>query len=74
MNTVIKGTKSIAEYKETKRAMEKLATTYFEKHYNSCESWTHGDIKKVWKSYGCEICIEYMDGMWWFYGDERWWQ
>lgn len=73
MHTVIKGTKTIDEYKQTRDAMEQLATTCFDNHRQAFEDWPHGDIKKVWYE-GDALCIEYADGQWWHYnGNGDWW-
>ena len=47
MRTVIKGTKTIEEYKELKSRMEELAVQAYEKHRAMCENWNYGGIEKV---------------------------
>ena len=39
LNTVIKGTKTIAEYKELKEKMEHLTEKYYNNHKSVCENW-----------------------------------
>ena len=40
MHTVIKGTKTIAEFKEVQKRMEQLAIQSFENHKKAFETWT----------------------------------
>ena len=74
MNTVIKGTKTINEYKQVKATMEQLATEFSEKHKQAFENWTEGEISKVWFDGNNNLCIEYESGKWWHYNDKgEWW-
>ena len=70
MQTVIKGTKTIEEYKRVKATMEELAEKMSKAHQNACETWEHGEVKKVWFDHSGNICIEYADGDWWHYNDK----
>lgn len=67
MRTVIKGTKSIKEYKEVRDRMEYGAVKAYEAHQNACETWTHGDIDRVWYDHDNILCVQYNDGNWWHY-------
>lgn len=62
MNTVIKGTKTIAEYKELKSFMEQKAQEHYEAHKKACEHWNEGGIAKVWIDKDGYLCIEYESG------------
>lgn len=48
MQTVIKGTKTIEEYKRVKATMEELAEKISKAHQNACETWEHGEARKAW--------------------------
>ena len=74
MKTVIKGTKTVEEYKRVKATMEELAEKMSKAHQNACETWEHGEVKKVWFDHSANLCIEYADGEWWHYNDQgEWW-
>ena len=64
MHTVIKGTKTIAEYKALKAYMEQRAREHHENHRNAVEYWQEGDISKVWIDSDGVLCIEYESGKW----------
>ena len=68
MQTVIKGTKSIAEYKAVKETMETLAIKFCKLHGKSID-----DIAKVWFDTQGNLCIEYADGNWWHYNEAGEW-
>lgn len=73
MNTVIKGTKTIEEYKQLKKMMEEKAIEHFNRHKQAFENWIDGDIKKIWFDNDMNICIEYDSGKWWHYKDNGEW-
>ena len=74
METVIKHTKTIAEYKQLKEFMENTAKTFAENHKQAVEHWEHGEISKVWIDANSNICIEYNSGSWWHYNNKgEWW-
>lgn len=74
MQTVIKGTKTIEEYKRVKATMEELAEKMSKAHQNACETWEHGEARKTWFDHSGNICIEYVDGEWWHYNEKgEWW-
>lgn len=74
MHTVIKGTKTISEFKEAQKEMEKLAISLSESHKKTFDEWTYGKIKKVWFDSDSNLCIEYESGNWWHYNDHgEWW-
>lgn len=52
MHTVIKGTKTIAEYKQVQEDMQEKARVYFDAHKAACEEWTHGLPAKIWSEAG----------------------
>ena len=67
MRVVIKGTKNIVEYKETREKMERLTAEFFAMHKAAYDNWEHGDPVKTWWDMDGNICIEYEDGKWWHY-------
>lgn len=74
MNTVIKGTKTIAEYKQLKAYMEQRAEECQKAHRKAVEDWKEGGIAKVWIDGEGHICIEYESGKWWHYNEQgEWW-
>ena len=44
MNTVIKGTKTIAEFKQVREVMENLARENYARHKEACEDWQRDRI------------------------------
>lgn len=48
MNTVIKGTKTIAEYKRVREDMENLARANYARHKEAFEEWREGEPIKAW--------------------------
>lgn len=74
LNTVIKGTKTIAEFKEVKERMESLTEKYYKAHKSACGDWTNGEPTKVWWDMDGNLCIEYENGKWWHYNEQvEWW-
>lgn len=74
VHTVIKGTKTIAEFKEMKEKMEHLTEVYFNQHKAKCEKWENGEPVKVWWDSNNNLCIEYENGKWWHYNEKgEWW-
>lgn len=63
MNTVIKGTKSINEFKQKKSELTSRAEKFYADHVEISEAWTHGEPVKTWYGeYPLPIFIEYRDG------------
>lgn len=74
MQTVIKGTKTIEEYKQLKALMEQRATECYQNHKQSSENWQEGDISKIWIDGQGNLCIEYESSNYWHYNDKgEWW-
>jgi hypothetical protein len=74
VHTVIKGTKTIEEFKALKASMEQRAAECYEAHKKACEHWNGGGIAKVWIDKDGYICIEYESGKWWHYNESgEWW-
>lgn len=69
MNTVIKGTKTIAEYKRVREDMENLARANYARHKEAFEEWGEGEPVKAWFDFEGNFCIEYESGKWWHYND-----
>lgn len=67
MNTVIKGTKTIAEYKRVREDMENLARANYARHKEAFEEWREGEPIKAWFDFEGNFCIEYESGKWWHY-------
>ena len=73
-HTVIKGTKTIDEYKKKQMFMEQKATEFYNKHKEAVENWTEGEPVKVWFDMDENLCIEYESGNWWHYNEKgEWW-
>ena len=76
MHIVIKGTRTIEEYKQTQQEMTAQAADCYAAHQSAVESWTEGEPVNVWKEDDA-ICIEYTSGHWWHYKqtgtDIEWW-
>lgn len=70
MNTVIKGTKTIAEYKRVREDMENLARANYARHKEAFEEWREGEPIKAWFDFEGNFCIEYESGKWWHYNDK----
>lgn len=62
MNTVIKGTKTIAEYKRVREDMENLARANYARHKEAFEEWGEGEPVKAWFDFEGNFCIEYESG------------
>ena len=74
VHTVIKGTKTIAEFKELREKMEHLTEVYFNNHKSAWEIWENGEPVKVWWDSNNNLCIEYENGKWWHYNEKgEWW-
>lgn len=73
-HTVIKGTKTIDEYKKKQMFMEQKATEFYNKHKEAVENWTEGEPVKVWFGMDDNLCIEYESGKCWHYNEKgEWW-
>jgi hypothetical protein len=74
MHTIVKGTKTVAEFKEVQKRMEQLATQAFESHKKAFREWEEGEIEKVWFDSDSNLCVEYQSGNWWHYNEQgEWW-
>lgn len=74
MHTVIKGTKTVDEFKELKEYLEQRAKEHYKSHKKAFETWRFGEIDKVWIDKDGFICIQYESGDWWHYNEnEEWW-
>lgn len=74
MHTVIKGTKTVEEFKELRAYLEQRATECYEEHKKAFEKWKEGNIDKVWIDKDGHICIQYESGKWWHYNEKgEWW-
>lgn len=67
MHIVIKGTKTISEFKDRYAYLEQKANEFKQKHNLAFSNWKDGEIKKVWLDTDQNICIEYESGNWWHY-------
>lgn len=73
-HTVIKGTKTIDEYREKQRFMEQKAAEFYNRHKEAVENWTEGEPVKVWFDMDDNLCIEYDSGNCWHYNEKgEWW-
>lgn len=66
IDTVIMGTKTIAEYKQVQADMQERAALYSKTHISGCDAWTHGEPVKCWRTTD-GLAIEYADGQHWQY-------
>lgn len=74
MNTVIKGTKTIEEYKTVRKSMERLTAECFSRHKQAFDDWREGEPVKAWFDSDGNICVEYQSGNWWHYNATgEWW-
>lgn len=78
MHTVIKGTKTVEEFKKKQEELENLAQKAYESHKMFCEDWRYGEPVKVWNEEGSEVCVQYESGKYWHYKDldlpfPMWW-
>ena len=74
MNTVIKGTKTIAEFKRVREDMENLARANYARHKEAVEDWREGEPVKVWFDVENILCIKYESGNSWHYNEKgEWW-
>ena len=73
-NTVIKGTKTIDEYKKKLLFMNQKATEFYSRHKEAVEDWKEGEPVKVWFDMDDNLCIEYESGKCWHYNEKgEWW-
>lgn len=72
-NTVIKGTKTIDEYKKKMLFMNQKAAEFYNRHKEAVENWTEGEPVKVWFDMNDDLCIEYESGKWWHYNERGEW-
>lgn len=77
IDTVIKGTTTIDEYKAIRVDMQQRAALYSNAHMSGCETWEHGNPVKCWYDTDKTFCIEYESGKWWHYRETaeglQWW-
>lgn len=79
MQIVIKGTKTIDEYKMVYASMQERATRYSQQHIASCEHWQNGLPVKCWRDNNTSdvLWIEYENGNVWQYKETftglEWW-
>lgn len=74
MHTIIKGTKTVAEFKAVKEKMEKLTAKCYDRHKQAFENWSEGEPVKFWFDSDNNLCIEYESGNWWHYNENcEWW-
>lgn len=67
MEAVVRGTKTIEEFKRVREDMLKRAERYSRKHIASCENWQEGFPVKCWRGALGVLWIEYESGHCWQY-------
>lgn len=67
MECVIRGTKTIQEFKDVRASMEERAERYFKRHMSACENWQEGLPVKCWCGSFGAFWIEYESGKCWQY-------
>lgn len=73
LNTVIKGCKTVAEFKKVRDTMERLTSECSEKHKRAFNVWTHGEPVRAWFAHADKLGIEYEDGSYWHYNSRGEW-
>lgn len=79
MQIVIKGTKTIDEYKKVYASMQERANRYSQQHIASCDHWQNGLPVKCWRDNNSfdVLWIEYESGNAWQYKETftglKWW-
>ena len=69
IEVVVKGTKTIEEFKRVKASMEERARRYSKRHIASCENWQDGYPVKCWRGERGSLWIEYESGHTWQYAE-----
>lgn len=72
IDCIIKGTKTVAEFKAVQEDMLKRAERYSRKHIASCENWQEGLPVKCWRAPLGVLWIEYESGHCWQYRETSW--
>lgn len=67
IEAVVKGTKTIEEFKQVRENMLRRADRYSRKHIASCEHWQDGYPVKCWRGERGSLWIEYESGHAWQY-------
>lgn len=67
MHIVVKGTKTVQEFKEKQKMMSDLAVMCFRTHKNCVGQWNNGEPVKVWFDQYENLCIEYSSGSYFHY-------
>jgi hypothetical protein len=67
MDCIIKGTKTIQEFKDIRASMEERAERYSKRHISACENWQEGLPVKCWRGQYGVLWIEYESGNCWQY-------
>lgn len=67
IEVVVKGTKTIEEFKQVRENMLRRADRYSRKHIASCEHWQDGYPVKCWRGQYGVLWIEYESGNCWQY-------
>lgn len=69
MDVVIRGTKTIEEFKQVRENMLRRADRYSRKHIASCEHWQEGLPVKCWRGERGSLWIKYESGHAWQYAE-----
>jgi hypothetical protein len=67
MDCIIKGTKTVQEFKDVRASMEERAERYSRRHIASCENWQEGLPVRCWRGSFGVLWIEYESGKCWQY-------
>lgn len=62
MHIIIKGTKTIGEYKQCYTLMQGLAKAFQKKHDDHLDGWIHGEVCDVWMDKDRNLYLSYEDG------------
>ena len=69
MDAVIRGAKTIDEFKKRRADMEQQAMKYYNAHRTACEDWRDGEPSRTLYSWDGSLIVEYESGRWWHYRD-----
>lgn len=67
MDCIIKGTKTVQEFKDVRASMKERAERYSKKHMSACENWQEGLPVRCWRGSLGVLWIEYESGKCWQY-------
>ena len=80
LHVVVKGTRTIDEFKAVSKDMRDKANKYFYEHmyaYENHDEWREGEPAKAWYDEDGNFIVQYESGEWWHYKETdeglQWW-